>query len=137
MPIEDKEQAKTWKIEFVEFEYPNGLEIARIKFEVTNPNSKTKVIRPKFKMQFINDYFRISSRESSVKAVKENEQLFRAWGLVKVEEIISADSNEIEPDIVDLKWAKKVYDRQLSSSSRPQDANVFYYVPECKIGFHI
>ena len=136
MPTEDKEQITTWKIEFVDFEYPNGFEIVRIIFEATNPDRKIKVIRPKFKIQFINDYFRISGRENSVKAVKENEQLFKTWGLVKVEEVISADSNETEPDITDLKWAKKIHDRQLNPSSRPQDASVFYYIPECKIGFH-
>ncbi len=136
MPLEDTEQIKTWKIEFVGFEYPNGFEIARIVFEVTNPKGNNKVIRPKFKMQFINDYFRISGRENSIKAVKENEQLFKTWGLVKIEDIVGADSNETEPGITDLKWAKEVHDGQLKPSSRPQDANIFYYIPESKIGFH-
>lgn len=135
MPIEDKEQTKTWKIEFVDFEEPNVYE-RRIVFEVTNPNSEIKVIRPKFKMGFINDYFGISGMESSVKAIKENEELFKIWGLVKIEEIISADSNETEPDIADLKWAKKVHDGQLRPSSRQENANVFYYLPEYKMGFH-
>lgn len=135
MPTEDKEQTKTWKIEFVGFEDHNGYE-QRIVFEVTNPNSEIKVIRPKFKMRFINDYFSTSGKEDSIKAVKENEALFKTWGLVKIEEIISADFNETEPDIADFKWAKKVDDHQLRPSSRQENANVFYYLPEYKMGFH-
>ncbi len=136
MPIEDKEQTKIWKIEFIDFEYPNGFEIVKIIFEVTNLNNTTKVIRPKFKIQFINDYFSINDRINSIQAVKENKQLFKTWGLVKVEEIISSNSNETEPDITDLKWAKKVHDCQLKPSSRPHGTNIFYYLPESKIGFY-
>ena len=132
MPTE--EQIMTRKIEYVGCEHPHGL--SKMVFEVTEPNGDIKVIRLEFRMKFINDYFRIQGMENSIETLRKNKELFKTWGLVKIEENINAASSELEFEITDLEWASKVHTGRLKPSSISKGTNVFYYSPERRIGFH-
>ncbi|MCD6093600.1 MAG: hypothetical protein J7J51_02250 [Candidatus Omnitrophica bacterium] len=141
MPFENKELSRAWKIVFVdciERGEPWGV---MTRFEVTSPDGKTRSIRPVFSMEFVDDYFHIPGDQNMShnrkRILQEKEELFKRWGLVRIEELLSKDSLEREPKITckDFKWAEKIEKGHLQLSSQQEGINVYVYILERRIGF--
>lgn len=141
MPFENKELSRAWKIVFIDCIEPGGVYGAMIRFEITSPDGNERSVRPIFSLGFVDDYFRIpgdqNMSQNRKRILAEQEELFKTWGLVKVEELLNKDSLEEEPKITrkDFEWAEKVKKRLLQPSCEQQDKNTYYYIPEKRIGF--
>ncbi len=144
MPFENKELSRAWRIVYIDCIKPKGGWAAMTRFEVTSPDGKTKSIRPIFRMNFVDDYFNIRGDQGDLAMDKdrgrmriEKEELFKTWGLIRIEECLNKDSLEEEPEITsqDFEWAEKVEKGHLCPSSEQQDENTYLYMSERKIGF--
>lgn len=116
MPIEIKELSKGWKITFIDCkEFPDLSHTVMTRFEITSPAGKNIFMGPGFTRNFIDDYFNIpgmggselTERRSAL--IKEKEELFKKWSLVKIEECIDKNSFDEHPQIKgeNSDWAKK------------------------------
>lgn len=144
MPIEIKEKSIGWKIAFIDCkEFPDFSHTVMTKFEITPPAGKKIFMGPGFTKDFIDDYFNISGMggleltERRSALIKEKEELFKKWSLVKIEECIDKNSLEEHPQISgeNYDWAKKIEEGSLQPSSIRQNSNNYIYTPERKIGF--
>ncbi len=142
MPFENKELSRAWKIKFVDYieQSRNGWAIM-IRFEVTSPDTKERSIRPTFTEEFVDDYFHIPGDQNMdlnrKRVLQEKAELFKVWGLVRIEENLNRNTFEREPKISrkDFAWAEKIEKGHLQPSSQQQDINTYVYVPEKRIGF--
>ena len=131
-------ELKDWKIEYIRCLTPKGVWSAGIEFEITPPGCPPVFIRLIFSMRFINDCFRATGREDSVKVAKENEALLKILGVARIEEYIDADllkEGEFEITDKDLRWAEKIKEGQFQPSSIERGSNIFKYFPKRKMGF--
>ncbi|RKY43168.1 MAG: hypothetical protein DRP85_00605 [Candidatus Makaraimicrobium thalassicum] len=141
MVYEKKNLSREIKIEFIDCIDPKGLWVAMTRFEVTLPDGTQKSIRPTFRKAFIDDYFEIPGddnlRVNRSKILREREDLLKRWGVARVEECITKNVWEEEPEITnnDLGWAKKLEEGSLELSSEQIDEKTYIYTPERKIGF--
>ncbi len=123
MPIESSETSGSWKIVYIDCIQPGEARGAMVHFEVTHPDGKTKSVRPVFSMEFVNDYFHIPGDKDIDKnrsrIINEKEELFKTWGLVRIEEHLDQNTLEDEPKILskDFVWAKKIEKGTLRPSS--------------------
>lgn len=131
-----------WTIHFIDCLELEGGRGAMTRFEVVSPEGKGMSVRPLFSEEFVEDYFRIPGdgnlSKNRSRVIKEKEELFKTWGLVRIEELIDKTALEEEPHILqrDFGWAEEVEKGQLQPSSVREDDCTFVYSPERKIGFH-
>ena len=147
MPVENTELMKVWKIEYV-VDWGAvliGHEVAKPTFKVTPPFGKSSVlITVIFSRGLIGDLFEFNGingiREDIIKKAKKEESLLKKCGLVKIEELIDADSikGNQEFKIDNLSWVQKIKEGQLIPTSEIQNENIFMHTPESKtkIGFY-
>ena len=137
-----KEPLKGWKIVFIDCkESHDNTRRVMASFEITSNSVNEKFIGPICSKEFIDDYFNIpgtggieqTDRRSVI--IKEKEELFKKWSLVKIEECIDNSSFIEHPQINDPKWAKEIEEGNLEPSSIEQDINTYIYTPEKRLGF--
>lgn len=130
MPFENKKLARTWRITFIDCIERGGEFPIMAKFQVIFPDGKERSIRPIFSEEFIEDYFnpRNIYTEGS-RIIKERKELFKEWGLVRIEENIDNGFFEREPNVTrkDFEWAEKIEKGRLQPSSKQQNIDSYIY----------
>ena len=142
MPWENKELSKSYNIKFLGCIDPH-LNIIRgmTKFEIVFPDGSERSIRPVFRREFIQDYFRILGNHTDrrlTEILEGKKDLFKLWGLIRIEERLNNNSFVEEPEISseDFQWAKKVEKGHIQPSSVRQSDGSYLYIPDSKIGFN-
>ncbi|MDP3920651.1 MAG: hypothetical protein Q8R76_07590 [Candidatus Omnitrophota bacterium] len=103
-------------------------------FDVRGPGRRLEALRVSFSEEFMEQYFRVPWNKDlaaeEMRLEKERRNLFVAWGLLKVEEMIK-NGFELKEVVLsgesDLKWARKVEAAKLRYASEPQGNDVFIY----------
>lgn len=109
-----------------------------IEFRLTSPDAKETSVTIIFERSFVDDFFKISNIQDISRILKDEKDLFKTLGLVKIEECIDKNSFDEHPQIIrgiDFDWAKKIKEGSLRPSSIPQDNNTYIYTPERRMGF--
>ena len=128
MPLENKQ--RLWKIGFDRREESLSMG-PMVQVGVTFPEGELKSIKITFPIPFLDYFFPSFSLNTIEKIFNENEELFKNWVLVKIEECIKNNCLKEKLEIFDMQWAERVKDGSIPSLSRQQSEDVYIY-PEVK-----
>jgi len=141
MPFENKELSRACEIEFIgcfdKFAGQNSVWVVTTEFRLIYPDARETSVTIIFGRSFVDDFFKVSNIQDIGRILMAKKELFKSWGLVRIEECLDSDSlkERLEISTGDLKWGKKIAEDRLRSSSIPQDSNTYIYTPKRKMGF--